>query len=220
MKKAVVIIGIIVIIIIALVIFVKGPLDHDNAYYIKDGRVYYSALLFGSRGEPKIVEGADPSSFKNRSSATGQEYGTDKNFVFCAGEKLGGSDGPTFKNTDPNYAFDKYQVYYPYCRIIIGADASSFQIISVGTYAKDKNHVYLFGKVIPISDPQSFEVLDGSTYLKDKNFVYYFLHTTDPVKGEVYDVKKIDGADSASFKVINDGLAEDSYHTYLNGKVK
>jgi len=141
-------------------------------YFKHGGHVWYSSTGFGRRGSPKIVEGADPESFYKRKLATGQEYGVDKNFVYCAGKKIEGGHGPSFNDDDPNYAFDKNQVYYPYCNIIEGADSSSFEVIAVGTYAKDKNNVYLYGKIIEGADGYTFELL-GHGFSKDKNRSYY-----------------------------------------------
>jgi hypothetical protein len=191
---------------------------NDSVYFKYQGKVYYSATLFGGRGTPQVVDGADAGSFSERKLSTGQEYGVDKNFAYCAGSKLNGSDGPTFNDSDPNYAFDKNQAYYPNCRIIEGADGSSFQVIQVGTYAKDKNHVYRYGIVISGADAPTFQIL-GDSYMKDKNNVYFATHTHDEVKSEIYEVNKIDGADTNSFTVLKDGFAQDKNHKYLNGKV-
>lgn len=219
MKKTIFVIAVLIIIVsIFAVLSSSSDSKKDNAYYTESGKVYYSALLFGSRGAPQVVYGADAASFKNRRSGTGEEYGTDKNFVYCAGKKIEGSDGKSFNDSDPNYAFDKNQAYYPYCTIIPNADGASFQVVSAGTYAKDNKHVYLYGKAIPIADPASFQLLENP-YMKDKNSIYYYSHRTDEVKGEIYEVKRIEGADVSSFVVLGNGIAKDKHHTYTNGLV-
>ncbi|MDP1688900.1 MAG: DKNYY domain-containing protein [bacterium] len=124
-------------------------------YFKYQGGVYFSSTGFGSRGTPEVVEGADPGSFQERRLATGEEYGVDKNFVYCAGHKIEGSDGQTFNDKDPNYTFDKNQVYYPYCRIVEGVDISSFKIVSPGVYAVDKNNVYKYGQIIQGAEAES-----------------------------------------------------------------
>lgn len=190
----------------------------NSAYFKYQGKVWYSSFLFGGRGEPTVVEGADPGSFHSLTMATGQEYGADKAFAYCAGTKLEGSDGPSFNDNDPNYAFDKNQAYYPYCRIIDGADGSTFQVVLPGVYAKDKNKVYNYGQIITGVDGSTFQVL-GDSYLGDKNYIYFASHYTDETKGEVYEVKKVEGADVTSFKVLKNGFAEDKNHMYFKGQI-
>ena len=52
-----------------------------------------------------------------------------------------------------------------------GADALSFKVLENG-YAKDKNHAYFDGYVIPQSDGKTFKVI-RSPYAADQNHVFY-----------------------------------------------
>ena len=72
--------------------------------------------------------------------------------------------------------------------LIVGADASTFEIIS-WDWQRDKNFYYRFGKKITEIDRQSFELLDYH-YAKDKNHVFY-------------DENIIEGADAPTFKHID-----------------
>ena len=55
--------------------------------------------------------------------------------------------------------------------------------------------------------------------MKDKNYIYYYSHTSDPIKGEIYRVYKVEGADVGSFRVLKGGFAEDKNNKYINGKI-
>jgi len=52
-------------------------------------------------------------------------------------------------------------------------DLETFEIIGevYSNYAKDKNQVYYYGRIIENADPETFEVI-SSTSAKDKNNAY------------------------------------------------
>ncbi len=94
--------------------------------------------------------------------------------------------------------------------VIEKADINSFEPLS-DFFAKDKNHVYWRGFVIPQADPKTVELIkDENTnnwskrYIKDKNHVFY---ETNIVKGA--DPKTI----SVTFS-----MAQDKFSYYDNGK--
>ena len=76
-------------------------------------------------------------------------------------------------------------------------------------YAKDKNHAFYEGRIIPNADPSTFEPIakgygDLNNYAKDKKNVYW--------RG-----KPLTGADAASFVVDKRGLfAHDKAHAYYH----
>lgn len=103
------------------------------------------------------------------------------------------------------YATDGNYVYL-YDRPILGADASSFEIIG-DYYAKDWFHVYYDGKKVAGADPDTFEEMDG-IYAKDKSQVYY-------------DGKAIQGVDISTFALVQDdyygSYAKDATNVYYYG---
>jgi len=131
------------------------------------------------------------------------------------------ADTKTFKvlSTDKtdyeSFAKDSTDVYFMGAKID-GADATSFVALGYG-YAKDKTSVYrgveeLEGNSttrIKLADPSSFMVLND-TYQKDKYRVYWY-------------AIPFEGADSATFELINDhnlsgSFAKDKNHVYYDGK--
>ena len=94
--------------------------------------------------------------------------------------------------------------------VIEKADINSFEPLS-DFFAKDKNHVYWRGFVIPQADPKTVELIkDENTnnwskrYIKDKNHVFY---ETDIAKGA--NPKTI---------IVTGTVAYDGYLTFLDGK--
>ena len=52
------------------------------------------------------------------------------------------------------------------------AHAPTFQYLDKTTWAKDANHVYLDGFIMPELDPATVELIPGTKYVKDANGVY------------------------------------------------
>ncbi len=111
---------------------------------------------------------------------------------------------------------------------IVRADASTFQINSLwNSYSRDKDHVYIYGRIIIDADPQTFLPVCGFTigtngfcsFSKDKNNFYWF-------------TEKIKDADPATFVLVKVGfdypslaadtktiyIAGDSIKTFTNGQ--
>ena len=63
--------------------------------------------------------------------------------------EIAGADAVSFKAFDTSYAKDKSNAYFD-GQPILGADATSFDVLDRGGFAKDRNHVYR-----PISDDRS-----------------------------------------------------------------
>lgn len=85
------------------------------------------------------------------------------------------------------------------------AHAPSFKRM-MSTYAKDKNRVYLDGRVIRGCDPASFKVLDYTwKFSRDAHYVYY-RHT------RISD-------DPEHFQVLEKGESKDSKHRYRYQKI-
>ncbi len=104
---------------------------------------------------------------------------------------------------------------------MVSADISTFRILGAG-YAKDRNNVYMNGKILPYVDPSSFRVIIPKN---DQEGIYnydfrghrdggYFKSTFDVF----YDGQKIEGASASSFQVLKNGYAKDSFNVFYRGK--
>ena len=71
---------------------------------------------------------------------------------------------------DDFWAKDSHCAYYDSVRIV-DADLPTFTVIEMST-AKDKRHVYYFGRVLPLADPATFEILGQSVYSRDKAHIW------------------------------------------------
>jgi len=202
-----------------------------GASYAKDKS---HAYLFGSR-----IEGVDLATFVY----IGGRYAKDKKNIFYNDYSYGyyenGKDGRTldvdvvtFQYLGGEYTKDKNDTYYK--NFPIGGDLSTFQYVD-GEYAKDKNNVYEFGGVYikKAIDPSTLQSL-GEGFVKDKNNVYYsfgfeivkgvanpaavypigkgFFRDTDNIYYRM--AGKIEGADLATFEVLDEGYSKDKNNVY------
>ena len=133
----------------------KDWLGHDSE------RVYY---------EDKLVSGADVSSLV----AIRKPLFRDKRDYYYQAVPLHVSDVASFKVMawfeDDFWAHDSRCAYYDTVRID-GVDLDSFKILEMSK-AKDKHHVYYFGRVIPDADPATYEILGYSAYSRDKSHIW------------------------------------------------
>lgn len=109
------------------------------------------------------------------------------------------------------------------------AEARWFNDLGYG-YAKDRNHVYLNGQILPYVDPSSFKVDRryapasgsltggnlgfGSDYVNgwyDKGYVVAGIYV-------LFNGRVIDGAAVSSFKDLGSGYAKDAHHVYFCGE--
>lgn len=134
---------------------VRNWLGHDNEH------VYY---------KEKLVPGADVASLE----PVRQPLFKDKNDYYYQATPMHVKDVESFKVTkwfeDDFWAQDAQCVYYDTVRID-DADLPSFKILEMST-AKDNNHVYYFGRVIPDADPATFEPIKNSVYNRDKSHIW------------------------------------------------
>jgi hypothetical protein len=116
--------------------------------------------------------------------------------------------------------------------LVEGADAKTFEIIQLG-YAKDAQHVFVAGRLLPGSDAATFAPIGERYYAKDAGQVYYganVLPGADPATFELvgsgdytkdavqvyYGGGVITGADPATFELVGSGaLARDKKDYYL-----
>ena len=92
-------------------------------------------------------------------------------------------------------------------REVEGADPETLKIFGFsGVYAKDRNHVFLEGKLIPEADPASFKILEGLyKYAKDENHLFC-------------STRKI-GVISDGFEYLGGGFAKSDVHVFNRGQV-
>jgi hypothetical protein len=83
---------------------------------------------------------------------------------------------------------------------MIQVDPATFEIVSEGGLAKDKNNVYLFGEISPNLDSESFKEL-GYRYKQTKDGIFILNINLETAK--MFEIIKIEGIDIASFEVIN-----------------
>jgi hypothetical protein len=84
--------------------------------------------------------------------------------------EIAGADAASFKAFDTTYAKDRSNAYFD-GHPIPGANATSFDVLNRGGFAKDRNHVYQLDR--PISDdPSHFELFDDGLS-RDSTAVYW-----------------------------------------------
>src|SRR6476620_7925159 len=149
--------------------------------------------------------------------AAGYHVRGDKVFYLAAfpgtASEITGADPASFKAFDTTYAKDKSSAYFD-GHPISGADATTFDVMDRGGFAKDRNHAYQLDR--PISDdPVHFELLDGGVLSDDpahfaivaNNDHYLFTKDTRTVH---VNGRPIADADPATFRVLQGAYAQDS----------
>lgn len=116
---------------------------------------------------------------------------------------------------------------------IPGADAATFRPLADPLYARDHNHIYYEGQVIPGADPTSFEQV-GSSYWKDKNRVYFqgapipgsrpgsikqlrYYEWAIDERNAYFHGNPINPRDLSTFQLVNEFWAKDSKQYYFAG---
>lgn len=150
--------------------------DTEGGHLIKDGRVYYRTYEWSGdslQPEDQEVKDADAHSFTSINSY----WGRDKNNLFYFEEVVRPAEGTSqadlasfvFLDKSSSLGKDNRAVYiitpspdkekWVY-KVIPGADASTFETIELGPYAKDKLHAYF----IDYDGVRKIEGVDGSTF--------------------------------------------------------
>jgi hypothetical protein len=177
-----------------------------------DGRVFYDDYIFD--GE---IVGADLATFQ----VIDADHGKDSKHVFNKKDVMLGVDPIAFQvsqnvplivksNKVYGYTNGKDTVYYSddYSDILDqNFDPALFKELG-NHFAKDKNHVYYFGKTVEL-DPATFQVL-SDVYQKDKNGVYT---TTDVTR------RVLEGADPATFEALSVVYAKDKGAFYYKDQI-
>ena len=182
--------------------------------------------------EARLVKGCDPQTV----TAVKKRLFRDKRDYFYEGAPLHVKDLNSFEVLDLNdyclWAKDSKCGYFDSTRIE-GIDSKTFK--STGTFiAKDKNHIYRFGKVLPLADPETFEELEIG-YMKDKARVWYhdsIMPDADAKSFESkwdygwdskrvwYNGRVLKGADAKTFEVLKSGYyAKDAKHVWFHDEI-
>ncbi len=176
MKKKLKIIGvsILCLLVFGLFFFIdpfQGPTVELSVYpltgehYFKNNHhVFYE--VHGGRGcdncavEKQEILGADPKTFE----VLNRDYVKDKNNVYiCSWTGPDAFRISTKCETIQNIDYNSF--------VLIGDPKSGFDY-SGDYYAKDKSHVYFYGRVIANADPLSFQIIDDE-YARDTGRIYY-----------------------------------------------
>jgi hypothetical protein len=186
----------------------------DDRFYAKDNKhVYYMG---------KIVKDADPMTFTPIKDVGGNYldketfvYWKDKANVYYNAKKIEGADVGTFQHLKSLYGKDRNHVYYGNTNLS-KANPEKFRFLEEGI-ATDEASIFVFNKLINIPvDLPSFEVVRNGDHLfcKDKNNVYLLLYeNAEPLV-------QLDGADVATFTLLERYYAKDKNHVYFYGYSK
>ncbi len=222
--------------------FVRLPTAYNE--YGKDrNHVYYGK---------KILADADPQSFslipgratsrriRTHPNFDGLPMARDKNHLYVGGEAIEKADPGTFKILENLYARDKDRVFFDF-RPIEDSDPASFRKLdragggfSIGGWPaylyRDKNHVYLNGKIQEGIDADTIRAV-GADYSKDRNRVYHQFRPLEGADAETFGAvaygafrdrhrlyddggKTIPDVDGASFTLLKNGFAKDKDRVY------
>ena len=153
-------------------------------------RVYFQNKLVSS-ADPATIEAKDYPLFR------------DKNDYYYQTSPMHVADMSTFKILkrfeDDFWAKDSQCAYFDTLHIA-GVDLATLKVKSI-THAVDKNHVYRFGKILPLADPATYDEDWKGYYSRDKAHIWYM-------------GKLLEDADYATFTVDDDNRAHDKHGTY------
>ena len=211
--------------------------DNKHILYGKDDENIYVVTSDEKHGYFKAIKNADKDTFEVMEKDT--RYSKDKNNVYYAGYnvvQLQDVDKDSFVIADENaFSYDKKNVYYA-GRKLNDISSNGFKVTRLDNrpnlpinFLNDNKNIYKLIDVFdeetgelksvktavvknPKVDSKTFEVFDyWENYFRDKNNVYY--------ENELYKMglKKIEGADRKSFKVLNDEFSKDKNNVYYYG---
>lgn len=195
----------------------------DGGYVVLDDVVVYSHWTFSFGRRYDTIPGADPATFKQVKSWLGH----DNEHVYFERDLVPGVDVASLEVVRKPLIRDKKDYYYKTnplhvadvksFKIIKWAygsfwakdsryayfddhrfepDLATFKVKSMEV-AKDKNHVYYFGELIPDADPSTFEPIGKSGYYRDKSHIWCGNALLEDVD---YDTFEADDWDSAHDK--------------------
>lgn len=167
---------------------VRDWLGHDGKH------VYFKA---------RPVPGADASTLE----AERYPLFRDKRDFYYMNVPLHVADVASFKvkkwHDDDFWATDKHRAYYD-SLTVAGADVASFKVKWYNC-AVDKNHVYRYGKILPLADPATYDEEWKDLYSRDRSHIWYC--------GEL-----LEDVDYASFNVDKNGDGYDKHGRFHGSK--
>lgn len=189
--------------------------DNDGKYVSRGNSVYYTYWTFSFGQRYDSLPGSDASTFKKVDNWLGYDarqvyfkdrvvHGADgpslevvkfplyrdKNNFFYEEKAMNVADPATFKVIkwidDDFWARDSRYAYFDTI-CIKGVDLATFKVKKWHT-AIDKNHVYLFGKVLPLADPATYEENWKGPYSRDKSHIWCYGDLLEDVDYATFDV--------------------------------
>lgn len=152
--------------------------------------------------EKHLVPGADPATIK----ADHKPLMHDKNDYYYGATAMHVADMKSFKVVkwieDDFYARDSRYAYFDTLRF--EPDLASFKV-KTSFVAVDKNHVYRFGRLLPLADPSTYQEMWDGFYSRDKSHIWF--------SGTL-----LEDADYATFTVDGDFEAHDKFGRFNGDK--
>lgn len=195
----------------------------SDGYEVGDDVVTYEHWTFSFGTRFDTLPGADPATFK----PVTKWLGHDSQRVYYLNRLVPGVDVATLKPVHKPVFKDKNDYYYEaspvhvadmksfkilkwsygsfwakdaqyayHDTLRIEADVKTFKVLN-SAVAKDKNHVYYFGEIIPDADPATFKPIGNSIYNRDKSHIWC---GSDLLQDADYQTFEVDGTGSAHDK--------------------
>ncbi len=155
------------------IIYFNGYSGREIEEYKKENKVIYY--------KSQILNEVDFDSF----SVLDDDFAKDKDYIYFKWEKHPELDVETFELLDTCWAYsqcyarDKNYVYDPYdLSIFEWLDWTTFEVLD-DSHQKDKNHVYLWNKIIKWANPETFKPITMCSHVMkahygiDENYWYY-----------------------------------------------
>jgi hypothetical protein len=139
--------------------------DDEIGMYHSYAKDRANVFFHSGMGKPRLIRGADPSSFK----WIGMDYGADSRRVYLAGNLVEGADPATFRRHKGPYATDASHCFYGTRRLRKLAP-STFSVIECEgrprvEFARDANRVVFRDLELAGADPATLVVRDvGNLY--------------------------------------------------------
>ncbi len=160
----------------------------------------------------RIVQGADPATFE----VLGLNLARDRDRVFYGDRPVPEVDAASLcllsdPSADTGYFRDHRKVYfagYGKCPEV-ACDPSTFELVA-GELARDRRHVFRWGRRIRGADPATFEIL-GCYHARDRHCVYAFADWHRKIR-------LLPDADPESFLDMDTGYGTDRRNLYYHGK--
>ncbi|XLQ19620.1 MAG: DKNYY domain-containing protein [Candidatus Moraniibacteriota bacterium] len=174
----------------------KGP----QFKILKDRICVGNVNSSGSKFTMKTFEGLDPKTFREIGS---YGYFADKDTVYY-NNILINANPLTFRALKGYYAKDASKIFYK--GLEVDADYASFEMVSFCCgYARDKDKVFYYQKIVENVDPNSFEKIGHGYYKDNTNIIYGNSIMTD--------------VDYDTFELIEESVygANDKNHMYDTG---